>query len=147
MADNGDCKALDIADIEEESASSLGLDQAAVLELIDFLAANGYATGIAGWDDDLSFAAEWAWLGVANWTWITGVGLIADLEAVPMLIVDVDRKMWPAFSGLSLGLLRCNKDFLVEEGIVRARCEDRGPVRGDGGGSSHEHCGRHLGSC
>ena len=63
MADNGDCKALDIADVEEESASSLGLDQAAVLELIDFLAAYGYATGIACWDDDLSFAAEWGLAG------------------------------------------------------------------------------------
>ena len=62
MADNGDCKALDLADVEQESASSLGLDQAAVLELIDFLAANGYAIGIAGSDDDLSFAAE---LGLA----------------------------------------------------------------------------------
>lgn len=100
MADNGDCEPLDIADIEEESASSLGLDQATVHELIDFLAANGFTTGIAGWDDDLSFAAKWAGL------WIAGIGLVADLEAIPMLIIDMDREMWPTFSSLFLGLLQ-----------------------------------------
>lgn len=99
MADNGDCEPLGIADTEEESASSLGLDQATVHELIDFLAANGFTTGIAGWDD-LSFAAKWAGL------WIAGIGLVADLEAIPMLTIDMDREMRPTFSSLFLGLLQ-----------------------------------------